>query len=50
MSAIVKLITGTFKFILKAVWWIVKGFLNPFGFILRALLIGGIIAGLIFLF
>ena len=50
LSAIWKFICGIFKFVWKAFWFIIKGFLTPFGLLLRLILIGAIIVGIIIIF
>ncbi len=50
LSAIWKFICGIGKFILKVFWWFIKGFLNPIGFLIRLIVIGIIIGGIVLLF
>ena len=50
LSAIGKFFCGIFKFIWKVLWFIIKGFLSPLGLLIRLLIIGAIVVGIILIF
>ena len=50
LSAIWKFICGIFKFTWKLLLFIIKGFLTPLGLLLRLILIGAVVVGIILIF
>lgn len=47
LSAIWQFFCGIFKFVWKVFCFFVKGFLNPLGLLLRLIIIGAIVVGII---